>query len=104
VWGLQPMRRNFINSIKKRDNDNTCDSLQHQYLLDINGDTAQTRQLYSVLGYIVFKKEKSSVIKVQDVSSSLYLNINSELFKTFHNLLDHIFKIVFCNLLFSLFY
>ena len=92
VWGVQPMRRNFINSVKKRDNGNTRDSLLYQYLIKINGDTAQTLQLCSVLEYITFKKDKTSVIKVEDVSGSLYLNTNSELFKTFHDLLDNIFK------------
>ena len=86
------MHRNFIKSIKKRDNDNTRDSLLHQYLLEINGGTAQILQIYSALEYITFKKEHRSVIKVEDVSSSLYLNTNSKLFKTFHDLLDNIFK------------
>ena len=31
------------------------------------------------------------------MSRSLYLNINSELFKTFHNLLDNIFKMGICK-------
>ena len=91
------MRRTFISSIKKRDNDNTRDSLLHQYLLEINGDTAQTLQLCSALEYITFKKDRRSVIKFEDVSSSLYLNINSELFKTFHDLLDNIFKMGICK-------
>ena len=76
----------------KRDKDNTRDFLLCQCPIKINGNTAPTLHLCSVLEYITFKKDKTSVIKVEDVSSSLYLNTNSEQFKTFHDLLDNICK------------
>ena len=65
------MRYNLINSIKKRDNESSLDSLLHQYILKIRGNSVHTLQLWGALEYITFLKKETSVAKVEAFYNSL---------------------------------
>ena len=87
------MKRSLINSLKKRDNQASWDSLLDIFISDINDDSAQNMQLCGPIEYTTFGNQETRVLlKFEDVSPYLYLDTNEKVFVEFYDLVEDTIK------------